>query len=498
MSLVATPTESLEQLSGSQRSNSNEQLPAYAPPPPRIRPGTTLRINSALVEHRLELLNRNAHPWLVLKLSSNAATPTSRPLYFQGATVSGSVELSLPKEESLYGITVTLRGTLATTLDQPVLGHRPGNILNLSQTLWTHQSPDINDPQSHKVQGNYSWPFSFTFPKDCLLNGVRYALPPSFSMNGFPALLDYRVEVAVKRGMWLPKALLGTNVAYIPRSRPGLPSYLRRVSDTEGQPLVGPEGDPEGWHSLQCLETTGRLFDNRGVEVTCILSLSKPLTYARGSIIPYHVTLRSTDIQALDLFSSPSSICTFLEQETVLGSDGSVGGVKSGANSISDVAGTGKSWASKEGAVADGVRHLHGEIRIRRDARMSSDFPALPIRHTVHLVLQAPGFVPDTVVHTRQPSWSDSSSTSESSGTHFTLSDSTSRVLPTISCPVTIVTDRSLGPQHHPRAPPEYFEDVEEDGRSLTAISINLGWLTQNRNLVGNRVGKAVRRTGFM
>lgn len=66
-------------------------------------------------------------------------------------------------------------------------------------------------------------------------------------------------------------ARLGTTIAYVPRTRPGPSSPLRRIADAEEQPLVGPEGDPDGWALMECLETTGTLFDNRGVEVTCFV-----------------------------------------------------------------------------------------------------------------------------------------------------------------------------------------------------------------------------------
>ena len=55
----------------------------------------------------------------------------------------------------------------------------------------------------------------------------------------------------------------------MPMTRAGLPSPLRQLAYAEGAPIVGPEGDPEGWKVLSPVKITGTVFDTRKVEVEC-------------------------------------------------------------------------------------------------------------------------------------------------------------------------------------------------------------------------------------
>ena len=48
---------------------------------------------------------------------------------------------------------------------------------------------------------------------------------------------------------------------------PDPPSPLRQVCYNENTKLIGPEGDPEGWHVLPSVAITGNLFDTRKVQV---------------------------------------------------------------------------------------------------------------------------------------------------------------------------------------------------------------------------------------
>ena len=82
-----------------------------------------------------------------------------------------------------------------------------------------------------------------------------------------------------------------TVFAYVPVTRPGLPSRMFQNAYEENLPLVGPEGtvfamhnyiclnlhigDLDGWHTLPPLTIRGKLFDSHATEAT--LSVSDPL-----------------------------------------------------------------------------------------------------------------------------------------------------------------------------------------------------------------------------
>ena len=57
--------------------------------------------------------------------------------------------------------------------------------------------------------------------------------------------------------------------AYVPLTRGEKPSVLRQLAYREGTPLVGPEGDPEGWKVLAPVKVAGTIFDARKVELEC-------------------------------------------------------------------------------------------------------------------------------------------------------------------------------------------------------------------------------------
>jgi len=44
----------------------------------------------------------------------------------------------------------------------------------------------------------------------------------------------------------------------------------------ENSPLIGPGGDPEGWHT-QTLSVKGKVFASRSVDVKCTIFLANPI-----------------------------------------------------------------------------------------------------------------------------------------------------------------------------------------------------------------------------
>lgn len=61
---------------------------------------------------------------------------------------------------------------------------------------------------------------------------------------------------------------LSSSFVYMPRWVAPPPSALRRLADSDGSPLIGPEGDPEGWKVLSPVKISGTLFDTKEIEIT--------------------------------------------------------------------------------------------------------------------------------------------------------------------------------------------------------------------------------------
>ena len=65
---------------------------------------------------------------------------------------------------------------------------------------------------------------------------------------------------------------LSTSFSYVPRWVAPPPSALRSLADSDGSPLIGPEGDPEGWKVLPPVKVSGTLFDAKTIEITATVS----------------------------------------------------------------------------------------------------------------------------------------------------------------------------------------------------------------------------------
>lgn len=56
---------------------------------------------------------------------------------------------------------------------------------------------------------------------------------------------------------------------YVPATKPDPPSPLRQLAYQENSPLLGPDGDPEGWKVFPSVKIRGRIFSARDVELRC-------------------------------------------------------------------------------------------------------------------------------------------------------------------------------------------------------------------------------------
>ncbi|KAI0672161.1 hypothetical protein C8Q78DRAFT_730210 [Trametes maxima] len=264
--------------------------------------------NRTPTEHYYHLTSSKSRPWLTLKVISKAPTSTYLPAFYQGEAMQGTVTLTLDKEEPIKSVSVQVLGQMTSSATDVL------TFVQLSELLWTHtaapESTSSRSSTTGKLSGEHSWPFSLLLPDQCQLkspNGTPqfYPLPASFSERMARVHIQYQIVVTIHRSRFRVDSTLGTVVGYCPVVRPVAPSPARQISYLENTPLIGPDGDPDGWNCLEPLRILGSVFSTRTVEATCRLALAKPLCYTRGSAIPCVMTIETTDPQALDLLSAP-------------------------------------------------------------------------------------------------------------------------------------------------------------------------------------------------
>ena len=80
----------------------------------RIEPGWVTSSTQRTVEHSFSLSRGSKtslqQPWLTLKLYSYAASSDVQPVFFQGKSINGLVELQVDKPEDIKDVSVTVRG----------------------------------------------------------------------------------------------------------------------------------------------------------------------------------------------------------------------------------------------------------------------------------------------------------------------------------------------------------------------------------------------------
>ncbi|KAI0649771.1 hypothetical protein C8Q79DRAFT_940660 [Trametes meyenii] len=264
--------------------------------------------NRTTTEHQYHLTTSKSRPWLTLKVVSKAPASTYLPAFYQGEAIQGSVTLTLDKEEPIKSVSVQVLGQMTSSATDVL------TFIQLSEVLWT--SPATLDSASSrgsttgKLSGEHSWPFSLLLPDQCQLkssNGTTqfYPLPASFSERMARVHIQYQIVVTIHQSRFRVDSTLGTVIGYCPIVRPVAPSPARQIAYLENTPLIGPDGDPDGWTCLEPLRILGSVFSTRTVEATYKLALAKPLCYTRGSVIPCVITIETTDPQALDLLSAP-------------------------------------------------------------------------------------------------------------------------------------------------------------------------------------------------
>jgi len=151
------------------------------------------------------------------------------------------------------------------------------------------------------------------------------------------------------------------------------------------------------------VDITGTLFSVRDVTVQYTLAIATPLVYASNSPIPLLLTLRGTDVQALDLLVTAPRL--HLLRTLVIGSEAAEEtGLRRSNNTFVSSVTKGVFWPhearAEEGNVWAGgpsVRVLRGEVFIPKGTKQSFVFPRFACRYSIALLPpQVSGFTSPT------------------------------------------------------------------------------------------------------
>ncbi|KAJ7455296.1 hypothetical protein B0H11DRAFT_2067547 [Mycena galericulata] len=295
------------------RPDSGPYIETPPSPPPPVR---------TLKEYTYDLLNKSAKPWATLVLLGDAEHSRSVPAILEGSPVTGEIRLDLDSGDAIHAVLLSIKGQIIT-------GATPNEMvsfIDLPVTLWARSMGDPRNPDGNKwserLRGKYVWPFSIDLPPTVSLPfGGRdeiFRLPPTFFERHTRAKVEYDFSVRFTRTKLRSDHRLSTTLNYMPVSRPGPPSRLRQLAYQQHTALLGPDSDPEGWHTLPFVKTRGKLEadPSRSVEAKCKLSLATPLCYTRGTTIPCALVIECGDPQALDILTVPDAVVLRLRGKT--------------------------------------------------------------------------------------------------------------------------------------------------------------------------------------
>ncbi|KAF8968090.1 hypothetical protein BDZ97DRAFT_1916317 [Flammula alnicola] len=404
------------------------------------------------------------------------------PTFLEGLPVKGRVQLNLEKADVIQSVVVSIQGKI-------IAGANPNQHLTfveVSSTLWSQDEghprnlsetnaalfPTISSPSSRagssntsassagtglglgkfngKLQGEYTWDFSLDMPREVAIpHGRRkeigmFSPPQTFNERHGSVSINYEVSVRFSRGKWQTDYIIPVPFGYIPTARPPPFLDLRRLAYQEGVPLVGPTVDLEGWHRIDPVMLNGTIFNNRAVNVGCTLFLAKPLSYTRGSLIPFCLRLESHDEQALDLLSAPKAIVVRLRRRIKYHFDSER---TPGAHHLRDTVDHSDRavlWPSTEGSEDSSkqLRFLNGELHLTPDTKPSSAMANFRIEYFFILFpFEAAGFEPI-------------------------------EIKPIIEQSVEIVTFYAPGPRPRKYAPPGYESETQVRTNSYTVPEI--------------------------
>lgn len=249
--------------------------------------------------------------WATLKVKSwTSVGSSSMPLFMDSDLIQGSLELNLETPQNINSVSVSLRGRVITSsyeggsctfLDHPITAWARSN----GDPRLLPSTTDGSAPSSSskikkfdgKLSGDYSWPFSFSFPQEVAMSiqgeQQMYPIPQSLLDSNTRGNVQYELVLRVTHGILRPDSKLHVGVVYIPGITPAPFSSLRQVAYENNMIVPRPDVDPSGWHTLPPVTVKGQLLANADVELHCTLSLANPRSYTRGTVIPCHISIKS-------------------------------------------------------------------------------------------------------------------------------------------------------------------------------------------------------------
>ncbi|KAF7357120.1 hypothetical protein MSAN_01306100 [Mycena sanguinolenta] len=338
--------------------------------------------NAQTVQHRYPISDKSGKQWGMLTFASGARSTNSIPRFYEDDIIHGIVDVD--KIDSIRTVTIKVAGSVITG---PMADERT-TFWKYSTCLWTRKTAPAD-------VGNRVCSFSIPIPTEVCLKGnpETFRLPETFLERHTRVTVLYELSVTLSRGMFRPDIYFQTRFRYMPCTRPSAPSPLRQRAYRLGEPLRGPRHDPAGWKTTPTVMAHGYVFRTRSAVVHCALSLARPLSYTRGSVIPCWITLASEDPEALEFFATPDAMVLHLRR-CVRSRNLSPMALNDVDESFTTV-GLASWWARPEYDSNEFTRTLEGELSVPADLVSSSALSMFSISYTVEL--SAPnslGFTP--------------------------------------------------------------------------------------------------------
>ncbi|KAF9267938.1 hypothetical protein L218DRAFT_654005 [Marasmius fiardii PR-910] len=373
--------------SGQVPSSGTETLPRYT-----SRRATLAHplVRREPTEHVFQLVD-GRRAWATLKLYSSAKSAKSIPTFYEKEKITGTLEIDAEKgDSSIRAVTIEVTGRIITSA-RVEDNH---TFLTVTHPIWNKSSDVLRAPATSqgttgsKLVGRCTWPFSVPLPRTVNQMGrdaESHSLPETFRESDMHASVQYELTVHVARGKLRADNWIRATFAYVPSSRPGPMSELRRLAFENNLPTPGPDVDPQGWSLSRSTVTRGLVFRSREAEVHCSLSLANPLCYTRGSVIPCFLKLSSRDSQALDWVANPNSVQLGLRRTVRYYIAATFGRTDVAWKEYSKDICTATWRPSRTLQGDEDSFYLEGEIRLPKDLKPSSKMGRFSISYSVDL-----------------------------------------------------------------------------------------------------------------
>ncbi|KAJ3537145.1 hypothetical protein NMY22_g5717 [Coprinellus aureogranulatus] len=245
-------------------------------------------------------------------------------------------------------------------------------------------------------------------------------VPQSFFERNVMANVHYQLTLSISHGMFSTESRVKTNVVYMPTTVPEPMGPKRRAAYRHKKLPPNPEVDPDGWAQLPLISIKGTYLHQKALTVHYCLHLAKPLSFARGSVIPCFLTITCDDSGALDLFAEPRTPCVRLKRlirvrpdrsgfsnpdskrprTTAEDENAPTEGVYHSPDDYDETeVGKGALWCLPPGYTQEPHRRtLYGELHLPRGLQPTCKFPLFSILYRVELLapmVNAFVFVPD-------------------------------------------------------------------------------------------------------